>query len=294
MKFLLINSNGWFITVSIYKFFRVCILAFASLMISSCSNAKVNTFNEITESNVSKCNYDHSYIDFCSKKNINQYNLKLNDKVNFSNNLILSILSSEVDFGKGSPKSLKYIVVIDPKLKQVFTLNQYVGNFVNDKLDEIKTEPPKITFKNNIVCLSGTTYSHFDNNVNVSNECYTFIKNKFVKIEKKSSQNQDSSFPITSLPYSSKKHIECIMDHKAKNCESMHLIPTEKLEKKFSFINVNQGDSVILPANKMGKFLIISPFEDEEVNLRIMTVKGNILLEEKIIPASQGLFLKQQ
>ena len=104
--------------------------------------------------------------------------------------------------GKGAPRKVKYFVVLDPTTKRVYPLGQSVGYFVNNRLEEIINEPPRIKFSqnNNQICLSGTTFSYQDNNINVENECYTFNPNDkdFLKsTETKNIKYKNSNFPIT-------------------------------------------------------------------------------------------------
>lgn len=271
---------------------KLSLMISLGIIISSCTYAqdKHNSLNIITRSDVKQCKFDYGYVDFCSDKNLMIYNQQIKNHINFSDNKILSIIEKEVDFGKGIPRRIKYIVVIDPKLEKVYPLDQYVGYFVNDQLDEISNQPPLIDFKNNKVCLSGTTFSKLDNNVNVKNECYTFSKDgNFTKDVKKTNINGD--FPISSLPYSSKKHVECVLNEKKNNCGLIKLVATADLVKKYNFINVSDGGSVILPPNNQNYFYIISPFDDGQMSLRVFTVKGNKLINEKIIPASKGIII---
>jgi hypothetical protein len=182
------------------KFLKKVMIFSISLVVSSCSFSKENNQNldvenknvtndAITREKVAKCKFEQGYIDFCSDNYLKIYNNAFSQKVNFAQNKVALVIDKERDTGKGIPRKVKYFVVLDPTTKKVYPLEQSVGYFVNDRLEEIKTEPSSIKFSqnNNHVCLSGTTFSYQDNNINVENECYTFNtndKNFFKKIHK--------------------------------------------------------------------------------------------------------------
>ncbi|UUM28294.1 hypothetical protein NQU59_03970 [Acinetobacter colistiniresistens] len=182
------------------KFLKTVMIFSIGLVVSSCGFSKENNqnidvenksiFNGIvTREKVLKCKFEQGYIDFCSDNYLKLYNNTLSKKVNFAQNKVALVIDKERDTGKGVPRKVKYFVVLDPTTKRVYPLEQSVGYFVNDRLEEITTEPSIIKFSqnNNQVCLSGTTFSYQDNNVNVENECYTFNPNdkNFLKKYKK-------------------------------------------------------------------------------------------------------------
>lgn len=140
------------------------------------TNDKNIEYTFITHENITQCKFEQGYIDFCSNENLKIYNDALNKKENFAQNKIALILNKDRDTGKGVPRKVKYFIVIDPKTKNVYPLEQSIGYFVNDRLEEIASEPPTMKFSQNSnkVCLSGTTFLYKDNNINVKNECYIF------------------------------------------------------------------------------------------------------------------------
>ncbi|WP_026471713.1 hypothetical protein [Alkanindiges illinoisensis] len=195
------------------KFLKTVIILSINLVISSCGFSKENNQNldvenkkfvntSITREDVAKCEFEQAYINFCSDNYLKIYNNSLIKKVNFAQNKVALIIDQERDTGKGVPRKVKYFVVLDPTTKKVYPLEQSVGYFVDDRLEEITTEPPIIKFSQNNknVCLSGTTFSYKDNNINVENECYTFnLNNKiyFKKMQKKKDiKHEQGAFPI--------------------------------------------------------------------------------------------------
>ncbi|MCJ0829418.1 hypothetical protein MN869_13300 [Acinetobacter sp. NIPH1876] len=173
------------------NFLKTLMIFFIGLVVSSCSFSKENNQNfdvenkktlngVITREKVSKCKFEQGYIDFCSDDYLNLYNNALSRKINFAQNKIALIIDKQRDTGKGVPRKVKYFIVLDPRTKKVYPLEQSVGYFVDDKFEEIASEPPIVKFSqiNNQICLSGTTFSYQDNNVNVENECYIFNLNE--------------------------------------------------------------------------------------------------------------------
>lgn len=196
------------------KFLKTVMIFSIGLVVSSCGFSKENNqdFDSerkivptkvITREKVLKCNFEQGYIDFCSNNYLKLYNDSLNKKANFDQNKVALIIDKERDTGKGIPRKIKYFVVLDPTTKRVYPLEQSVGYFVNDRLEEIATKPSIIKFNqnNNKVCLSGTTFSYQDNNVNVENECYTFNPNDnsfFKKVQKeKIIKYENENLPIS-------------------------------------------------------------------------------------------------
>lgn len=195
------------------KFLKTVMIFSIGLVVSSCGFSKENNQNFdvenknivngiITRENVAKCKFEQGYIDFCSDNYLKIYNNTLSKKVNFAQNKVALVIDKERDTGKGIPRKVRYFVVLDTITKKVYPLEQSVGYFVDDRLEEIASEPSifKFSQNNNQVCLSGTTFSYKDNNINVENECYTFNsndKNYFKKIEKeKSIKYEKGSLPI--------------------------------------------------------------------------------------------------
>jgi hypothetical protein len=196
------------------KFLKTVMIFSIGLVVSSCGFTKENNQNfdvenkniingTITRAKVEKCKFEQGYIDFCSENYLKIYNNALSQKVNFAQNKIALVIDKERDTGKGAPRKVKYFVVLDPITKKVYPLEQSVGHFVNDRLEELTIEPSIVQFSqnNNQVCLSGTTFSYQDNNINVENECYTFNlndKNFFKKVQKeKKIKYKNGNFPIS-------------------------------------------------------------------------------------------------
>ncbi|AXY61502.1 hypothetical protein [Acinetobacter sp. WCHAc010052] len=250
-------------------------------------------FNQaISKKDVSNCKFDNELIDFCSRENLSFYSNHINDKINFSNNKILLTIDKKRNNG-GEDRVVKLIVVLDPIKNMVFPLSQMVGNFVDDKLRVINKEPAKIEYykNSNKLCLFGTTYSYKDNNINVENECYRFENGIFFKIVE-SDDNKKEKF--TKLPYRSDIHFKCLRNQNGEKCNNFNLIPGDKLLKKYNFINPQDGSAVVLHGAN-GLILIVSPFQDEDGSyVRVMKVKENRLLTEKIIYAGRNVEIDKE
>lgn len=193
--------------MNIWKIGFLSLILFSNITYSESriGNIKIH----LSKSNIIKCEFEQDYMDFCTDKYLRLYEKKMNDTPNFSIDKILLVLDKERDTGKGIPRIVKHVVVLDPKNNKVYPLQQSVGFYVDDRLNEIYSDPPKVDFskKDNKVCLSGTTYSLHSSNINVENECYLFNekeKNYFKRVvgeyryKNKSIELRDGIFPIFS------------------------------------------------------------------------------------------------
>jgi hypothetical protein len=64
----------------------------------------------------------------------------------------------------------------------------------------------------------------------------------------------DDGFLITSLPYSSNAHLNCILSAQRMNCGSINLIDSVGLIKVYNFMNPSYGDSVVFPETSAGVY----------------------------------------
>lgn len=273
------------------KLLQLIGLFFLILLLSNCSYSKENNNEKlISRENVSICKFENENIDFCSIDKILLYNRHLKDFANFSNDKIFLSLNHRRNIGRGEEKIVKIMVILDPSKKIVTPVPQIVGNFVDSKLREISDEPAKIEFRknNNKFCLSGTTYSLKDNNINVENECYKFENSKIFKIKDKNIKIENID-KFSNLPYYSDIHINCINNSNKLECKNLKLFTSNEIIKDYNFINSQDGGSVFLRANKK-YFLIVSPFFDEEGRfLRIMQVENERLISEKYFYIDRNL-----
>ncbi|WP_180164481.1 hypothetical protein [Acinetobacter sp. YH12049] len=275
--------------MKIKKFFWVIAIG---ILASSCSYSKEQSTDTVTnnsilsKNNVTVCDIKQININFCKDEKISIYNKHLNDKPNFSKELILIVMDQDRDTGKGVERNVKSIIVLDPVNKRVIPFPQVVGNFVDDRLQVLENEPPIIKFSksNNKVCISGTTYSTEDNNINVEDECYKLENGRFYK--NTNTQVSLENTPEDKVIYNSESHFKCLDDSKLKECSGLNLQSTSEMVKNFDFINPSDGATVVINRNNFD--LLISPFEDESGhNLRVMKVKDNKLIEEKFIYAGK-------
>ncbi|ETR93125.1 hypothetical protein [Acinetobacter lactucae] len=261
------------------KFFKTVMIFSIGLVVSNCGFSKENKQNFdvkneevansiITRENIVRCKFENGYIDFCSDDNLKIYNNKLNKKINFAQNKVALVIDKERDIGKGIPRKVKYFVVLDPKTKKVYPLEQSVGYFVNDKLEEITSEPSIVKFSqnNNQVCLSGTTFSYKDNNINVENECYIFNlndKNYFKKLQK----DKNIKYEKGNLPISFKKKdficngIKC--NEKILNNKTLKEISNNSGNSELRFLVNERGfNTTYINASIGDKFLYIFKYKE--------------------------------
>ncbi|USA52537.1 hypothetical protein NDN13_13830 [Acinetobacter sp. C32I] len=105
----------------------------------------------------------------------------------------------------------------------------------------------------------------------------------------------DDGFLITSLPYSSNAHLNCILSAQRMNCGSINLIDSVSLIKVYNFINPSYVDSVIFPKTSDGVLLIASPFSNESGHLGINLTSVNKLglVKSITLDASKNIEINQ-
>ncbi|MCI3881026.1 hypothetical protein [Acinetobacter higginsii] len=105
----------------------------------------------------------------------------------------------------------------------------------------------------------------------------------------------DDGFPITSLPYSSNAHLNCILSAQRMNCSPINLIDSTSLIKVYNFMNPSYVDSVIFPKTSDGVLLIASPFSNESGHLGINLTSVNKLglVKSITLDASKNIEINQ-
>ncbi|NNP67303.1 hypothetical protein [Acinetobacter sp. Ac_5812] len=109
-------------------------------------------------------------------------------------------------------------------------------------------------------------------------------------------KKNDDGFLITSLPYNSNAHLNCILSAQRMNCGSINLIDSSRLIKVYNFINPRYGDSVVFPETSTGILLIASPSSSEAGNpeINLTTVNKFGLVKSITLDASQNIFINQK
>ncbi|CAM4187226.1 hypothetical protein F901_00950 [Acinetobacter dispersus] len=153
--------------------------------------------------------------------------------------------------------------------------------------------PYKYTYILSLVCLSILTSScsaTSEKKHEISHQSQT----------QKASSNPEKlkncdGFLITSLPYNSNAHLNCILSAQRLNCGPINLIDSTSLIKVYDFINPNYVDSVIFPKTSDGVLLIASPFSSESGHLEINLTSVNKLGSVKSITldASKNIEINQ-
>lgn len=102
-------------------------------------------------------------------------------------------------------------------------------------------------------------------------------------------------FLITSLPYNSNAHLNCILSAQRMNCGSINLIDSVSLIKVYNFMNPSHGDSVVFPETSAGVLLIASPTTSEGVTpeINLTTVNRFGLVKSITLDAFQNIVINQ-
>ncbi|MCH7313886.1 hypothetical protein [Acinetobacter sp. ANC 3882] len=106
----------------------------------------------------------------------------------------------------------------------------------------------------------------------------------------------DDGFLITSLPYNSNAHLNCILSAQRMNCGSINLIDSVRLIKVYNFINPSYGDSVVFPQTSDGVLFIASASSSEsgrpEIHLSSVNKLG--LVKSITLDASKNIVINQK
>ena len=106
----------------------------------------------------------------------------------------------------------------------------------------------------------------------------------------------DDGFLITSLPYSSNAHLNCILSAQRMNCGLINLIDSVGLTKVYKFMNPSYGDSVVFPQTKDGVLLIASPSSSKSGNpeINLTTVNRFGLVKSITLDASKNIVINRK
>lgn len=117
------------------------------------------------------------------------------------------------------------------------------------------------------------------------------IKKNISKLDVKK-KNEDGLL-VTSLPYNSDDHINCLLNNNQKSCHRVNLIDTPDLLKVYNFIDESFGSSVVFPETTDGVLLIASPSTSDSGSPLINLTSVNLLgLTNKIsLDASKNILI---
>ncbi|MCK4102754.1 hypothetical protein HCY02_10800 [Acinetobacter radioresistens] len=112
-------------------------------------------------------------------------------------------------------------------------------------------------------------------------------------IERPKNLKNDDGFYITSLPYNSNNHINCILLEEKNSCSQINLIDSTNLIKVYNFINPSYGDSVIFPETRNGILVVASPSssEGESPEINLTTVNKFGLVKTITLDASKNILI---
>lgn len=119
------------------------------------------------------------------------------------------------------------------------------------------------------------------------------IKKNISKIDVKK-KNEDGLL-VTTLPYNSDDHINCLLNNNKNSCNRVNLIDTPDLLKVYNFIDESFGPSVVFPETTNGVLLIASPSTSDSGSPLINLTSVNLLgLTNKIsLDASKNIFINE-
>lgn len=187
-------------------------------------------------------------------------------------------------------KSLNCIKKQNEKLKN--QLNQKNNDKKNDYNVWNKSVEKKCTGKKNYTLGEGAAL--------VREQCY---KNEYLNrlqvISMQSTESQikkninDDGFIVTSLPYHSNDHINCLMTGNRNSCSKVNLIEVNKLSKVYNFLDVSNGSSVIFPETENGVTVIAQPSSSEsgEPMINLVSVNALGLTNKLSLDASKNIII---
>lgn len=107
-------------------------------------------------------------------------------------------------------------------------------------------------------------------------------------------RNEDGLL-ITTLPYNSEDHINCLLKNNRDSCSKVNLIDTPDLLKVYNFIDESFGASVVFPETANGILLIASPSTSDSGGSLINLTSVNLLgLTNKIsLDASKNILINR-
>lgn len=260
----------------------------------------------IQKKDIVQCNFTDSKMDYCSEDHIRLYNTVSKMKPNFAKSNILLQIHKE----GGVPSDILHLVFIDLKNKKVYPFQQELGYIVGNQFNFITTQPPIVNFNksDNKFCFTARLFNEPESRLNVENDCYEFDSSKtniFKRINSFDIKNElEVNNLISQLPYNSDIHQSCLKNKNQDKCSELKLVKSAKIfelygtEYNHDFnlaSNYNQtidsisGDSIVLPKNKDGTFLIMAPYQEEDEDgkiipcINIIIMKGNTVLDNKIV-----------
>lgn len=187
-------------------------------------------------------------------------------------------------------KSLNCIAKQNEKLKN--QLNQKNNAKKGDFNIWIKSVEKKCEGKKNYTLGEGAAL--------IREECY---KNEYInrlqvisKEETELPKNKninDDGFVITSLPYHSDDHINCLMSANKNSCSKVNLIEVNKLSKVYNFLDVSNGASVVFPQTENGVTVIAQPSSSEsgEPMINLVSVNALGLTKKLSLDASKNIVI---
>lgn len=135
----------------------------------------------------------------------------------------------------------------------------------------------------------------------IKEECYRLeytnrlkknYENKNIAV-KEVKETNDDGLVITSLPYNSDNHVNCLLKNNKISCSKINLINITDLAKVYNFIDESNGASVIFPETEDGVILIASPSSSDSGGVLINLISINTLglIKQVSLDASKNVLI---
>ena len=173
------------------------------------------------------------------------------------------------------------------------------------KLDSLKNDKKNdyLIWKKDVEkkCEGRKSYTLGEGAALIREECY---KNEYIDRLKNISTNKkivtssikgknEDGLLITTLPYNSDDHINCLLNNNKASCNKVNLIDTPDLLKVYNFVDESNGASVVFPETIDGVLLIASPSSSDSgkplINLTSVNTLG--LMNKISLDASKNIFI---
>ena len=152
-------------------------------------------------------------------------------------------------------------------------------------------------------CEGRESYTMGDGAALVKEGCYkTEYTNRLKQIYENKSANisemkevNDDGLIITSLPYNSDDHLNCLLKNNKVSCKKVNLIDIKDLSKTYNFIDESNGASVVFFETKNGVILIASPSSSDsgEPLMNLISVNNLGLINNISLDASKSILISK-
>lgn len=152
-------------------------------------------------------------------------------------------------------------------------------------------------------CEGKKTYTLGEGAALIKEECYRLeytnrlkriYENKNTAVKEVKEINDDGLI-ITSLPYNSDDHVNCLLKNNKISCSKVNLINIVDLSRVYNFIDESNGASVIFPETEDGVILIASPSSSDsgKVLINLISINTFGLIKQISLDASKNVLISK-